>query len=889
MNETERQTRKNRIDTQLRKWGWEVLPYDHNLPLSVYNHHVVEEYPTKSGPADYALFCKGKIIGIIEAKKLSLGPQNVLVQAQRYAKGVSESSFNFRGFKVPFVYSTNGEIIWFQDLREENSYSRRLSHFHTPEALWEMLQKDLRRNCYWFDENPNQHPKLHYYQIEATKAIEDAISEGKRTIFIAMATGTGKTYTMVSQVYRLMKSGVARRILFLVDRRALAAQAVLAFKTFEPEPGYKFDQIYEVYSQRFKREDIEGMRGFDPKLLPQNYLTYPKASHAFVYISTIQRMRINLFGIERAFETREDEPEEELEAVKLDIPTHAFDVVIADECHRGYTAMEESKWREVLNHFDAITIGLTATPAAHTVAYFGEPVYRYGYEEAVRDGYLVDYDAVAVHSGVRMSGIFLQEGERVGEVDPVTGLERLDQLEDERFFDASQVEHEITSPDSNRKIIEEVKKYALEHEERCGRFPKTLIFAVNDLPHISHSDQLVRICREIFQRGDDFVQKITGNPTVDRPLQRIREFRNRPKPGMVVTVDMLSTGVDIPALEFIVFLRPVKSRILFVQMMGRGTRRCDDIGKSHFTIFDCFGGTLLEYFKNASDFTIDPPLKPVRSIKEIIENIYENRDREYNTRVLVKRLQRIAKNISSGAREHYAQFIPDGDIGKFAKNLSRLLREDLSQTIKLLRNPEFQELLVNYPRAKKKDFLVAYDTRDEVESTGLIIDFRGSFKPEEYINSFVRFVRENRDKVEAIKILFERPSDWSTDVLGELRKALKNRFSEDNLRKAYHKELADIISLIKHAAQEVNPLISAEERVVKALAKAARGKTFTEKQWQWLELIKAYLIKNLAIDQKDFDQMPVFSRRGGWRVADRIFDHELEALLREINTEVAAA
>jgi len=230
MSEIERQTRKKRIDARLRELRWEVLPYDPNVSVDTYTHHAVEEYPTRSGPCDYALFYQGKIIGIVEAKRLSLGPQNVLVQAQRYAKGIFESPFNFRGFKVPFIYSTNGEVIWFQDLREEDGYSRRISNFHTPEALGEMLDRDLRKDCCWFAENPNQHPKLRYYQIEATKTIEEAISKGRRKIFIAMATGSGKTYTMVSQVYRLIKSGVGRRILFLVDRRALAAQAVLAFK-----------------------------------------------------------------------------------------------------------------------------------------------------------------------------------------------------------------------------------------------------------------------------------------------------------------------------------------------------------------------------------------------------------------------------------------------------------------------------------------------------------------------------------------------------------------------------------------------------------------------------------------------------------------------------------
>jgi len=250
---------------------------------------------------------------------------------------------------------------------------------------------------------------------------------------------------------------------------------------------------------------------------------------------------------------------------------------------------------------------------------------------------------------VRMNGVFLKEGETVERVDTDTGQKALDQLEDERQFDAGAVEHDITAPDSNRKIIEEVAKYAYEHEAQTGRFPKILIFAVNDLPHTSHADQLVRICREVFNQGDDFVKKITGNLNVDRPLQRIREFRNRPNPKVVVTVDMLSTGVDIPALEFIVFLRPVKSRILWEQMLGRGTRLCLDINKSKFVVFDCFDGTLIRYFKNVSSFDIEPPGKTPLTLPEVIENIWQNVDRDYHVRILAKRLLRIDKDMNAEA------------------------------------------------------------------------------------------------------------------------------------------------------------------------------------------------------------------------------------------------
>jgi type I restriction enzyme R subunit len=706
-----------------------------------------------------------------------------------------------------------------------------------------------------------------------------------------MATGTGKTVTLVHQVYRLMKSGVGRRILFLVDRRALAAQAMRAFASFEAEPGLKFDRIYETYSQRFRQADLDDDGSFNPRVLPESYLTNPKPGHAFVYVSTIQRMTINLFGREAVFS---DEDGVDDDAGQLDIPIHAFDVIIADECHRGYTAAELSVWRRALDHFDAIKIGLTATPAAHTKAYFKDVVYRYEYERAVREGYLVDYDVVALKSNVRLQGVFLQEGEQVGIVDPTTGAESLDLLEDERQFDTTEIEEKITAPDSNRKLLEEIKTYAERHEAEYGRFPKTLIFAHNDLPHTSHADQLVRLAREVFGRGEAFVAKITGR--VDRPLQRIREFRNRPEPGIVVSVDMLTTGVDIPDLEYIVFLRPVKSRILFEQMLGRGTRKGERYpDKSHFTVFDCFDGTLIEYFRKATPITAEPPEKESRTIAQIIEDIWANRDREFNVRCLVKRLQRIDKQMSGEARDLFAAYLPAGDVAKFAVSLPRRIREDFTDTMALLRNKDFQDLLVNYPRPKRV-FLVAYGVEDTVTSRHMVRDGAGrEYKPEDYLTAFARFVQERRDEVEAIAILLDRPDGWSTDALEGLRRALKAAPEHFDLRPlqqaheiCYHKALADIISMVKHAADADTPLFTAEERVQRAFLRITRGRTFTDTQQQWLQRIRSHLVENLTIERKDFEQMPLLERSGGWSRANGDFDRQLEPLLKELNEAIAA-
>jgi type I restriction enzyme R subunit len=886
-------TRKQLIDSMLRASGWKVVPYVEGRPLTGQHCFAIEEYPTLAGPADYALCANGQIIGIVEAKKLTLGPQNVLSQAERYSRGLKQPGIHFGEYGVPFLYSTNGEVIWYHDIRYALNRSRQITRFHTPDALGEMLNRDFDEALRQLHALPNNNARLRPYQREANDAIEKAISERKRAMLVAMATGTGKTFTLVNEIYRLMKSGVAKRILFLVDRRSLAAQAVRAFASFDADHGLKFDKVYEMYSQRFQKEDFGEEEKFDPKMLPSSYLLSPKPGNAFVYVSTIQRMTINLFGREAVWGGEE---EVEDEAEKLDIPIHAFDLIVADECHRGYTSSEVAIWRKTLDHFDAVKIGLTATPAAHTTSYFKDIVYRYEYERAVRENFLVDYDVIKVKSNVRIEGIFLKEGEEVGLVNPQTGSKKMDVLEDERAFDSASVEHDITSPDSNRKILEEIKKYAVEHEERYGRFPKILIFAVNDLPHTSHADQLVDLARDAFGRGDAFVQKITGSPTVDRPLQRIREFRNRPNPAIVVSVDMMTTGVDIPDLEFIVFLRPVKSRILFEQMLGRGTRKGEKFpDKSHFVVFDCFDGTLFEYFRQATAITEEEPIPPTRTLHEIVEDIWANRDRDYNIRCLTKRLLRVEKEMHGDARKDFAAFLPEGDVAAFAKNLYGTLKNNFTGTMTLLRNADFQRLLLEYKR-KSRVFIVSHTTEDQVSSEWMIRGLDGKeYKPEDYLVAFSEYVKSHESDVLAISVLLKHPQDWNPEVLKGLRDKLAatpQRFTVENLQRAHEvrhkKPLADIISMVKHAENQQSPLLNAAERVERAFKGIIANQSFNPEQLKWLERIRIHLQENLSIDQEDFESQPVFADSGGWGNASKVFQGRLPVLIKEINGAIAA-
>jgi len=750
MNESEAVTRKKRIDKRLKssKLNWKIIHYK-NLGTSKLEAHAVEEYPTKTGPVDYALFVKGQLLGLIEAKKLAIGPENALEQAKRYAKGVPNTIGEWREYKVPFLYSTNGENIFFLDLRNQKSTSQPLSDFHSPQALLDKFNRDTQDAENWFLQNPvDRISRLRPYQVKAIESIEQALRGGKKKMLVAMATGTGKTFTLVSSIYRLLKSGYAKRILFLVDRRALAAQTVSEISAFQTPEGLKLNRNYEVYSQKFKRDDLDSDTRFDPKVLPEEYLTNPQEKHSFIYVSTIQRMSINLLGKEGLVDFEVD-----IDAHKIDIPINAFDIIIADECHRGYAAKEISAWKYVLDYFDAVKIGLTATPATHTLAMFNNKVFSYSTEEAVLDGYLVDYDAVRIKSDIHLNGTFLKEGELVGEVDTETGAEKFDTLEDAREFSASEIEAKITAPDSTKKIIRALKKYTDLHHQDTHRFPKVLIFAVNDLPHVSHADEVVRTCKDVFSEGDDFVMKITG--TVDRPLQKIRQYRNRPKPKIVVTVDMLTTGVDIPEIEMVVFMRMVKSRILWVQMLGRGTRLCPEINKEKFTIFDCFDGSLIEYFKNTTDFDVNLKKGSV-PLSAIIEKIYDNQDKDYNIKVLVKRFRRIEKNMGNEAREQFAKYIPDGDMRAYTDQLQENLEKNFLDTMKLLRDKGFQDLLVNYPRPKKI-FFKGYDILDTVEDEVMFRVGSDYQKPEDYLKLFEKFVSENPEQIAAIEILLSRP------------------------------------------------------------------------------------------------------------------------------------
>jgi len=325
-------------------------------------------------------------------------------------------------------------------------------------------------------------------------------------------------------------------------------------------------------------------------------------------------------------------------------------------------------------------------------------------------------------------------------------------------------------------------------------------------------------------------------------------------------------------------------------MLGRGTRRCNDINKAQFVVFDCFDGTLIQYFKSVSSFAIEPPKGTPLTVPELIEKIWQNIDRDYHTRVLAKRLLRIDKDMSAGARTLFAAWIPDGDMGRFGKELPQKLRQDFAGTMKLLRNPEFQKLLLEYPRARRT-FITTIEDKDVVTSKRL--ERYGQFdNAEDYLDAFEAFVKANADKVAALSVLLQRPKDWRPAVMDELKRTLaQNGFEAEKLQRAHRakgfKALADVISIVKHASAAQSPLLTAEERVNRATGRFLARHNLTPEQTQWLSLVREHLVKNLSMDEEDFDLTPLLEMRGGQAKARKVFG-DIRQLVLELNEAVAA-
>ncbi|WP_248930348.1 type I restriction-modification system endonuclease [Paenibacillus hamazuiensis] len=865
------------IDEKLRQAGWEAdsqtLRYGLGVRPEKGRNLAIAEWALKTGYADYALFCGLELVGIVEAKRMSKNVEADIAQAKKYAMQVVRHGDEiiygpWGNYQVPFLFSTNGRPyleqlktmsgIWFLDARKSTNHPRPLQAWYSPQGLKSLLQQDLDQAAQALQDETLDYLKLRPYQEDAILSVERAIASGERKILLAMATGTGKTRMAIGLIYRLIKHNRFKRILFLVDRSALGRQAEAAFKDSKLESYHSFTEIFELQTLDDKKPNHETK----------------------VQIATVQGM------IKRLFYNESD----------ADIPSvDQYDCILVDEAHRGYTLDKEmselelafrdhedyvSKYRKVLDYFDAVRIGLTATPALHTVEIFGRPVFNYSYREAVIDGYLIDHEPpMQFETLLKKNGIKWRVGEEVAVYDVSTGSIEKELLQDEINIEVTQFNKTVVTENFNRVILRELTQYI--DPESDG---KTLIFAATD----DHADTVVRIFKEELEKvygavDDNAVMKITGS--IKDPLHAIKLFKNERLPNVVVTVDLLTTGVDIPSITNLVFLRRVRSRILYEQMLGRATRRCDEIGKDHFMIFDAVG--IYESLKPYTD------MKPVATrpsvtldmlITELVQIHSEELGKQHKDEIIAK-IQRKKRTWTAKDHEDFKALSGGLSIDEFIqslKNKSALETGSELQTRKTLVG------FIDENRGRAHRIYIS-DHEDKLLSTSR--GYGNAQKPEDYLEGFHSFIKENLNLIPALTIICTRPSDLTREELRKLRVALDQQgYSEKALQTAWRDAknediAADIISFIRQQALG-DPLISHEERIEGAMKKIYDMKVWSKVQKDWLKRIEKQLLQESVLDpnpENAFDVEP-FKSKGGYKQLNKIFDGEIDKIVTTINT-----
>lgn len=907
---TEEQTRYI-IDEQLISAGWEAdsqnLVYAKGCRPQKNRNLAIAEWPSVTprsdkGRVDYALFIGLKLVAIIEAKSIGKDIPSVLdYQAKEYASNIvveDESLLgSWNGYKVPFMFATNGRPylkqlvtmsgIWYKDLRNSFSAPKPLQGFITPDGLLEMLdfdEKKANEELSQYNQGflvDKQGLNLREYQINAIKATVNAIINGQRNILLAMATGTGKTRTILGMIYLFLKTKRFKRILFLVDRTSLGEQAFETFREVKLEELMTLDDIYNIKRLEDKNIDKETK----------------------IQIATVQSMVKRLLYVSDNENESENGKEKERKFAVSD-----FDLVIVDEAHRGYVLDKQmseeellyrnqtdyiSKYRYVIDYFDAVKIGLTATPALHTTEIFGMPVFTYSYREAVNDRFLVDHDAPHnIHTKLRDEGINYKKGDEMLIYDTKTNdLASVACLEDEMHIEIDKFNKEVIAEGFNRAVLDEIIQSIVERDKNKEEHQrgKVLIFAVND----THADLVVQILKEIcpdYNIESDTIIKITasaGEGSRERILEYIRRFKNEKDPSIVVTVDLLSTGIDVPQIDTIVFLRRIKSRILFEQMLGRATRLCPQINKTCFEIYDPVG----VYESLESVNTMKPIVaNPSISIDTIIEQIKEDSPqysvddqlklKESNLKQLVGKLNRKYQGMTDEAKDHF-QVITGKSAVEFIDDLQKVPTQELPEY--LTKHASWFNLLQEKKQDKK---YIVYQGEDEV--TSHTRNYGNTDKPQDYMEEFKQYLQNNINEIMALKLICTKPSDLKRDDLKKLYALLGEQgFTEINLNRAINQMTnqeitADIISIIRQCMIG-SARISHEERIKNAMQKLKNKHYFSTKEESFLKSIESYLLNESVISVESFNSDSNFKRKGGFKRINKIFNEQLEDIINELN------
>ncbi len=898
------------IDLQLIRAGWQadtqLLKYSHGVRPQKGLNLAIAEYPTQldgeEGFADYILFEGLKPVAVVEAKKRDKTVSQYILQAERYSQG-----FQFDGslekpyastpwvsedkqYHIPFVYACNGQKqskrladeggTWFRDVRHPSNIAKVVQGFHSPEGLKQKLEQDIARADAYLAQTEILPFNDRQYQREGIKAVEHAIARDQQRILLAMATGTGKTRLATGLMYRLIKSQRFKHILFLVDRSTLGTQAFDAFGAEVIEQGQTLSQIYTIAD-----------------------LGVDTAKRAEVQVATVQSLVHRLFNSDEL------------------LPIDYYDCIIIDEAHRGYTLDKEmtegeeairdeaqylSTYKRVLDYFDATLIGLTATPALHTTEIFGKPVFSYSFTRAVEEGYLVNYDQpIRYITKLSQAGIEIPEGTTVQVMTNATGRQSTALLEDDMAFDVADFNRRVINESFNKVICQ-----ALVDDLNPLGDEKTMIFCVTD----RHADQVVALLSKLFKEkygkewNNDAVVKITGN--ADQPSKLVERFKKNKFPNIAVTVDLLTTGIDVPKICNLVFMRKVRSRVLFEQMLGRATRLCPDIGKTEFRIYDA-----VDIFATLQAVNTMQPIvvRPNISIDQLIRELSDPRlmqkakacavlsiDEVQRTQadlVLDEFIQKITRILGKAEKfkHHPDQTRLREALGKIKENfgvesnkLPQMLRakgvDDLGTWLK--QNSAILEARLAEVRGAlgSHDLPIISDEEDELLER--IVDTTHQ-QPEDYLDYFTDFVKTAVNDNAAIKAVVTRPSELTREQLRELENLLTSKgFTQTKLSQALggnesnQTYASQIISQIRRATlgEEIS---SVEERYQRGLNKILQQRAWTEEQKQWLARLTLFIAKEVVVDKTMIHHQ--FAKDGGVKRLSKLLDSDVEKLVDDIH------
>ncbi len=917
------------IDRQLVACGWKVQSRD-EMNLYAGQGVAVREFimAPGHGRTDYLLFVDGQAAGAVEAKPSGTPLAGVEPQSAKYAAGLPKN-LSALVAPLPFLYESTGDETMFTDGFDPDPRSRPVVTFHRPETLARWMR-------HWVDDaeggslrarlerlGPVGPEGLRRIQVEAINRIEGSMVHNHPRALAQMATGSGKTFMAANLAYRLVLTAGAERVLFLVDRANLGRQTLREFQQFAtPGDGRKFTDLYNV------------------QLLTSNRID-PAAR---VVITTVQRLYSMLRGEEELPEDVDEKSGSEIEPDKpVDvtynpkIPIETFDVVIVDECHRSIYGV----WRQVIEYFDAFLVGLTATPAKQTFGFFNQNlVVEYGHAEAVADGVNVDFDVYRIRTKISEQGSTVEAGLVTKFRERETRKVRLEKLDEDVVYDAKQLDRDVVSVDQIRTVIRTFRDNLFKPLDEGGIFPgrsevpKTLIFAKDD----SHADDIVRICREEFGRGNDFAVKITYRTTGVKPEDLLNQFRNSFNPRIAVTVDMIATGTDVRPLECVMFMRQVRSRNFFEQMKGRGVRvidpndlqavSADATAKTHFVIVDAVGVT-------EGEFNDTNPLdrRKTESLKKLLDQVAAGvRDPEVIS-TIAGRLARLDRVISTEDRAELAEAADGVDLTDIVRVLAEAVdidkawetaaaadgRGDPSDEQVQSAQAELVErasrILAERPtlRSKLLDVRRSYTQVLDETSKDAVIDAGFSRdatdRARQTIESWQAFVAEHRDDIDALQILYSRPYgkrltlkaikelaatigrppyNWTPERLWAAYEALE----ASRVRGSAGKQFTNLISLVRKALDPDRDLVAypltVDERFQNWLAQQEQaGSTFSEEQLAWLTRIKDHLATSLTIAPDDFELEP-FIGHGGFGRANKDFDGRLGPLLEELTQELVA-